>query len=47
MLRVFILSSLLLGVMSGLLYFKEKLNLPTLIGLILGLTGVICLAYAM
>ena len=37
----------LLGVMSGLLYFKEKLNLPTLIGLILGLTGVICLAYAM
>ena len=37
----------LLGVFSGLLFFKEKLKLPTAIGLVLGITSVACLAYAM
>ena len=37
----------LLGVFSGLLFFKEKLKLPTVIGLVLGITSVACLAYAM
>ena len=37
----------LLGVFSGLLFFKEKLKLPTAIGLVLGITSVAFLAYAM
>ena len=37
----------LLGVFSGLLFFKEKLKLATAIGLVLGITSVSCLAYAM
>lgn len=37
----------LLGVFSGLLFFKEKLKLPTVIGLVLGITSVACLAYEM
>ncbi len=37
----------LLGVFSGLLFFKEKLKLATAIGLVLGITSVACLAYAM
>lgn len=37
----------LLGVFSGLLFFKEKLKLATAIGLVLGITSVACLAYTM
>ena len=37
----------LLGVFSGLLFFKEKLKLATAIGFVLGITSVACLAYAM
>ncbi|WP_411684252.1 EamA family transporter [Acinetobacter indicus] len=37
----------ILGVISGLLFFKEKLKLSTAIGLGLGIISVMCLAYAM
>ena len=37
----------LLGVLSGLILFKEKLKPATAIGLALGITSVLCLAYAM
>ena len=37
----------LLGVLSGLLFFKEKLKTSTSIGLGLGIMSVLCLAYAM
>lgn len=36
-----------LGVFSGLLFFKEKLKTSTSLGLGLGIISVICLAYAM
>lgn len=37
----------LFGVLSGLIFFKEKLKLSSLLGLVLGLASVVCLAYAM
>ncbi|MCO8101990.1 DMT family transporter [Acinetobacter indicus] len=37
----------ILGVISGLLFFKEKLKPSTVIGLGLGIISVMCLAYAM
>ncbi|WP_168383486.1 DMT family transporter [Acinetobacter indicus] len=37
----------ILGVISGLLFFKEKLKPSTAIGLGLGIISVMCLAYAM
>ncbi len=37
----------ILGVISGLLFFKEKLKSSTAIGLGLGIISVMCLAYAM
>lgn len=37
----------ILGALSGLMLFKEKLKLATACGLALGLASVICLAYAM
>lgn len=37
----------ILGVLSGLLFFKEKLKPSTTIGLGLGIISVMCLAYAM
>ena len=37
----------ILGVLSGLLFFKEKLKTSTSIGLGLGIMSVLCLAYAM
>lgn len=36
----------LFGVIAGLFIFKEKLNNMTVLGLVLGLTGVMCLALA-
>ena len=36
----------LFGVIAGLFIFKEKLNNITVLGLVLGLTGVMCLALA-
>jgi drug/metabolite transporter (DMT)-like permease len=36
----------LMGVMAGLVIFKEKLKVVTALGLVLGLLGVICLALA-
>ncbi|ALH96171.1 DMT family transporter [Acinetobacter equi] len=36
----------ILGVLSGLIFFKEKLKLTTLIGLIFGLASIVCLALA-
>lgn len=36
----------LFGVIAGLFLFKEKLNLMTALGLLLGLVGVVCLALA-
>ena len=36
-----------LGVFSGLLFFKEKLKTSTSLGLGLGIMSVLCLAYAM
>lgn len=36
-----------MGALSGILCFKEKLKLATIAGLSLGIAGVICLAYAM
>lgn len=36
-----------LGTFSGVIIFKEKLKLTTLFGLILGVTSVMCLAYAL
>ena len=36
----------LFGVIAGLFLFKEKLNLMTALGLLLGLAGVVCLALA-
>lgn len=35
------------GVVSGLIFFKEKLKASSIVGLLLGLTSVVCLAYAM
>jgi drug/metabolite transporter (DMT)-like permease len=35
------------GVIAGLLFFKERLKPASTLGLLLGLTSVICLAYAM
>ncbi|WP_336963801.1 DMT family transporter [Acinetobacter pittii] len=37
----------LLGVVSGLILYKEKLKWPTILGILLGISGVICLASAM
>ncbi|MFU9047030.1 EamA family transporter [Acinetobacter tibetensis] len=37
----------LLGVLSGLIFFKEKLKTSTSLGLGLGIMSVLCLAYAM
>jgi drug/metabolite transporter (DMT)-like permease len=37
----------ILGALSGLILFKEKLKPATAFGLVLGLASVICLAYAM
>jgi multidrug transporter EmrE-like cation transporter len=37
----------LLGVLSGLIFFKEKLKTSTSLGLGLGIMSVFCLAYAM
>ncbi len=37
----------LLGVFSGLILYKEKLKWPTILGILLGISGVICLASAM
>lgn len=36
-----------LGVVAGLIIFKEKLRVATLFGLIAGIMSVVCLAYAM
>ena len=36
-----------LGVLSGLILFKEKLKMSSATGLILGLVAVVCLAYAL
>ncbi|OAL79718.1 hypothetical protein AY606_03435 [Acinetobacter sp. SFB] len=36
----------LFGAFSGLIIFKEKLKLATAVGLLLGVTSVLCLAYA-
>ncbi len=36
----------LFGVLAGLFIFKEKLKMSTLLGLVLGLSGVVCLAMA-
>ena len=35
------------GVISGLLFFKEKLKTSTTLGLIFAVLSVLCLAYAM
>ena len=35
------------GVIAGLLIFKERLKPASVIGLILGVISVVCLAYAM
>lgn len=35
------------GVIAGLVIFKEKLKITTLLGLIAGIVSVVCLAYAM
>jgi len=35
------------GVLSGLIFFKEKLKLSSVLGLILGIISVGCLAYSM
>ena len=37
---------ILLGVIAGLFIFKEKMKMVTVLGLVLGLGGVICLALA-
>ncbi len=37
----------LLGVVSGVILYKEKLKWPTILGILLGISGVICLASAM
>jgi drug/metabolite transporter (DMT)-like permease len=36
-----------LGAISGLILFKEKLKLATALGLFLGLVSVVCLAYTL
>jgi multidrug transporter EmrE-like cation transporter len=36
-----------LGVLSGFIFFKEKLKTTTSLGLGLGIMSVLCLAYAM
>jgi drug/metabolite transporter (DMT)-like permease len=35
------------GVLSGVIFFKEKLQLSSILGLVLGLASVACLAYSM
>jgi len=37
----------LLGIVSGVILYKEKLKWPTILGILLGISGVICLASAM
>ncbi|EPJ8939339.1 EamA family transporter, partial [Acinetobacter baumannii] len=37
----------LLGIVCGVLLYKEKLKLPTLVGIILGISGLVSLALAM
>lgn len=37
----------LLGIVSGVVLYKEKLKWPTILGILLGISGVICLASAM
>lgn len=37
----------LLGILSGLILYKEKLKWPTILGILLGISGVVCLASAM
>jgi len=37
----------LLGIVSGVILYKEKLKWPTIWGILLGISGVICLASAM
>ncbi|NUG52859.1 EamA family transporter, partial [Acinetobacter lactucae] len=37
----------LLGIVSGVILYKEKLKWPTIFGILLGISGVICLASTM
>ncbi|MGF2335248.1 EamA family transporter, partial [Acinetobacter baumannii] len=37
----------LLGIVCGVLLYKEKLKLPTILGIILGISGLVSLALAM
>ena len=37
----------LLGIVCGVLLYKEKLKLPTIVGIILGISGLVSLALAM
>jgi len=37
----------LFGIASGIILYKEKLKWPTVLGIILGISGVVCLATAM
>lgn len=37
----------LLGILSGVILYKEKLKWPTILGILLGISGVVCLAIAM
>ncbi|MFW2731843.1 EamA family transporter, partial [Acinetobacter baumannii] len=37
----------LLGIVCGVVLYKEKLKLPTILGTILGISGLVCLALAM
>ncbi|MBJ9934804.1 DMT family transporter [Acinetobacter pittii] len=37
----------LLGILSGVILYKEKLKWPTILGILLGISGVVCLASAM
>ena len=35
------------GILSGMILFREKTNWMTVLGLVLGIAGVVCLAQAM
>ncbi|MBJ8436223.1 DMT family transporter [Acinetobacter lactucae] len=37
----------LLGIVSGVILYKEKLKWPTILGILLGISGVVCLGSAM
>ncbi|MGT2552063.1 EamA family transporter [Acinetobacter geminorum] len=37
----------LFGILSGVILYKEKLKWPTILGILLGISGVVCLASAM